>query len=624
MAVTCPLKPAVRSPLNAAMQNESLPTTCTTPLGLSVTTFCIWGVMSAVPSATGTMEKSKPAFLYADVSSKICVAAGTSITTAVAFFAFCALAAPMMRFWKADGPAPKTKVEVGSASSCGVPAAKMNTGMPASCNGCQAFKANWFEPKTTAATSSWIIWFAQSALLPGSPLLVQMSRVIGWPPTPLRYWLIHLTAASETGVSMLLSVPDVFPSVIRPILTGVPVAGVFVPSALSDDAACAGAANAAECDRGGDQQREQARRASARVAVHGSPQFSPERPERRFGSGRLQRRKPSFPAVKENASAVRRAARAGRLELPRAPGGGHEEALQRRRPHRRAGRCLVDRVPQRFREEAPRIVEEGDVEYWLVEGERMPTVGLNAVAGKPENWTFDPVRFSDMIPGCYDASARVADMRAEGIVASINFPSLPRFGGALFPSFRDKELADVCVRAWNDFMMDEWCAAGPEMFVPMAIVQLWDPAAAVSEIERLLERGLRAITIPEETSNLGLPSYYTDFWDPIWSLCEEAGITVCMHIGSSGWRAYTPPEASPSLTVALGFVPTITHARRDDVRSGAPEVPRHQDRLLRGRHQLGAVRARARRSDVRARTACGAVTTTSCRRRSCAGTCGSA
>jgi predicted TIM-barrel fold metal-dependent hydrolase len=218
------------------------------------------------------------------------------------------------------------------------------------------------------------------------------------------------------------------------------------------------------------------------------------------------------------------------------------------------------RVPQRFREEAPRIVEEGDVEYWLVEGERMPTVGLNAVAGKPENWTFDPVRFSDMIPGCYDASARVADMRAEGILASINFPSLPRFGGALFPSFRDKELADVCVRAWNDFMMDEWCAAGPEMFVPMAIVQLWDPAAAASEIERLLDRGLRAITIPEETSNLGLPSYYTDFWDPIWLLCEEAGIAVCMHIGSSGWRAYTPPEASPSLTVALGFVPTITHA----------------------------------------------------------------
>lgn len=219
------------------------------------------------------------------------------------------------------------------------------------------------------------------------------------------------------------------------------------------------------------------------------------------------------------------------------------------------------RVPARFRDRAPKIVEDGDREYWLVEGQRMPTVGLNAVAGKPqEEWTHDPVRFSDMIPGCYDAKARVADMRREGIAASINFPSLPRFGGALFPSFKDKTLAGVCVTAWNDFMIDEWCAAAPEMFVPMAIVQLWDPAQAVEEITRLLDRGLRAITIPEETSILGLPSYYDDYWDPIWRLCEETETVVCMHIGSSGWRAYTPPEANPSLNVALGFVPTITHA----------------------------------------------------------------
>jgi predicted TIM-barrel fold metal-dependent hydrolase len=219
------------------------------------------------------------------------------------------------------------------------------------------------------------------------------------------------------------------------------------------------------------------------------------------------------------------------------------------------------RVPQRFLEQAPHVIEEGGMEYWMVEGKRMPTVGLNAVAGKPEEeWTMDPVRFSDMIPGCYDPKARAEDMRSEGIAASLNFPSLPRFGGALFPDFKDKELADYCVRAWNDFMFDEWCAAAPEMFVPMAIVQLWDANLAAKEIERNLERGLRAISVPEETSMLGLPSYYTDFWDPMWSICEEAGVAVCMHIGSSGWRAFTPPESNPSLMVALGFVPTITHS----------------------------------------------------------------
>jgi predicted TIM-barrel fold metal-dependent hydrolase len=219
------------------------------------------------------------------------------------------------------------------------------------------------------------------------------------------------------------------------------------------------------------------------------------------------------------------------------------------------------RVPRKFLEDAPHVVDDGEMEFWVVEGTKMPTIGLNAVAGKPEEeWSFDPVRFSDMIPGCYDPTARAEDLRAEGVMASLNFPTLPRFGGALFPELKDRELADVCVQAWNDFMFDEWCAAAPEMFVPMAIVQLWDAGLAAKEIERNLGRGLRAISIPEETSLLGLPSYYDSSWDPIWDICEQSGTVVCMHIGSSGWRPYTPPEANPSLNVALGFVPTITHA----------------------------------------------------------------
>jgi predicted TIM-barrel fold metal-dependent hydrolase len=219
------------------------------------------------------------------------------------------------------------------------------------------------------------------------------------------------------------------------------------------------------------------------------------------------------------------------------------------------------RVPARYRDEAPHVVEADGNEYWIVEGERQPTVGLAATAGKPvEQWDNDPLRFSEMIPGCYQPRPRAADLLREGIVASISFPTLPRFGGALFPAFADKGLADACVRAWNDFMFEEWCAAAPRMFVPMAIVQLWDPPAAVAEIQRNLDRGLRAVTMPEETSLLGLPSYYQDYWDPIWATCQDADIPVCMHIGSSGWKPYRPPEATEGLRIALGFVPTITHA----------------------------------------------------------------
>ena len=101
------------------------------------------------------------------------------------------------------------------------------------------------------------------------------------------------------------------------------------------------------------------------------------------------------------------------------------------------------RVPAKYREAAPHVVEEDGREYWVYEDRRNDTMGLNAVAGKPrEEWSLEPARFTDMIPGCYDPVARAADMRSQGIFASVNFPTLPRFGGALFPTFTDLDLAD--------------------------------------------------------------------------------------------------------------------------------------------------------------------------------------
>src|ERR1700722_4741523 len=172
------------------------------------------------------------------------------------------------------------------------------------------------------------------------------------------------------------------------------------------------------------------------------------------------------------------------------------------------------RVPAKFRDTAPHVVVEGDREYWVYEDRRGETMGLNAVVGKPqEMWSMEPTRFSDMRTGCYDPTERARDLVSEGVTSSVSFPTLPRFGGALFIDFKDKELAYLCVRAWNDFLFEEWCAAAPQVFVPMIIVPLWDPVLAAREIERNLDRGARAVALPEETSHLGLPSYYDSVWD---------------------------------------------------------------------------------------------------------------
>ena len=82
-----------------------------------------------------------------------------------------------------------------------------------------------------------------------------------------------------------------------------------------------------------------------------------------------------------------------------------------------------------------------------------------------------------MRPGCYDPSSALEDMDEAGILASLNFPSIPRFCGQLFWEAKDKELALLCVQAYNDWMIDEWCAAAPGRFIPLMHHPAVGPAA---------------------------------------------------------------------------------------------------------------------------------------------------
>ncbi len=217
----------------------------------------------------------------------------------------------------------------------------------------------------------------------------------------------------------------------------------------------------------------------------------------------------------------------------------------------------TDRLPRALRDRGPHVIEEDGREYWVLEGTRQTTMGLNAVVGKPKSeWGTDPVRFADILPACYDPAIRAREFEADGIVASVGFPSLPGFGGRVFYQFADRELANLCVQAYNDFILDEWCAAAPDMFVPVIITQLWDPRAAAAEIDRCAARGALAVSLPENPHWLGLPSYNTDHWDPLMTAATDADLVVAMHGGAAGYMPQHTPETSFGeviATVSPGF-----------------------------------------------------------------------
>jgi hypothetical protein len=118
----------------------------------------------------------------------------------------------------------------------------------------------------------------------------------------------------------------------------------------------------------------------------------------------------------------------------------------------------VDRVPAKDRDRAPHMEEDDTgMDYWVYDGKKFPSSGLSAVVGKSkEEFSPEPLAYRDMRPGCYDPAARIEDMDRAGILASLSFPSFPRFCGQIFHEARDKDLALLCVQAYNDWMIDEW------------------------------------------------------------------------------------------------------------------------------------------------------------------------
>ena len=226
-------------------------------------------------------------------------------------------------------------------------------------------------------------------------------------------------------------------------------------------------------------------------------------------------------------------------------------------------------IPAKYKDLAPSVVTKPDgSQVWLYDGIEIPSIGLNAVVGKPkEEWGLEPDRYSNMRPGCYNVHERARDLSAAGVLGAINFPNFPQFCGQRFFRTRDKDLGRAVLRAYNDWHLHEWVGAYPDRFIPIGIVPLWDPHLMAAEVKWLAGNGCHAVTFSEDPSKLGLPSLHSDHWDPFWAACQEHETVVCLHLGSSSSMPQTSPGAPIEVTQTLA--PTsLLYCASDIVWSG--------------------------------------------------------
>jgi predicted TIM-barrel fold metal-dependent hydrolase len=196
---------------------------------------------------------------------------------------------------------------------------------------------------------------------------------------------------------------------------------------------------------------------------------------------------------------------------------------------------MWNHVPAKWQDDVPKVVRNADgIDEWVFQGQATSTrFGMSATVGWPsDQWGFHPGSYSELRPGCFDVHERVRDMNANGVLASMNFPTMAGWNARTFAEAENKELGLIMLRGYNDWVIDEWCAAYPGRFIPLGLVPMWDVELAVEEIHRIGKKGCRSVSFLETPHAQGYPSFLSGYWDPMMqALCEE-NMVLSLHIGA--------------------------------------------------------------------------------------------
>ncbi|MGW1030489.1 amidohydrolase family protein [Streptomyces sp. NPDC002577] len=213
---------------------------------------------------------------------------------------------------------------------------------------------------------------------------------------------------------------------------------------------------------------------------------------------------------------------------------------------------FVNHLPKKYQDDAPQLVHREDgTDVWRFRETVIPNAALNAVAGRPkEEYGLEPQGLDEIRPGCYDVHERVKDMNAGGILASMNFPSFPGFAARLFAT-NDSDFSLALVRAYNDWHIDEWCAAYPGRFIPMALPAIWDAELCAQEVRRVAAKGCHSLTFTENPAAMGYPSFHDPYWNPLWRALCDTDTVLSVHIGSSGRIAVPAVDSPPDVMITL-------------------------------------------------------------------------
>jgi predicted TIM-barrel fold metal-dependent hydrolase len=161
-------------------------------------------------------------------------------------------------------------------------------------------------------------------------------------------------------------------------------------------------------------------------------------------------------------------------------------------------------------------------------------------------------------PGYSDPVERLKAMDRDDVAAEILYSEVSAFRHYPLMGEGWREASEAFNRVLLDFS-----SADPKRLVPAYQVPLIDIDYAVKQVRALAAEGARAVHIPTFPSEVGLPEYHDERYNPLWAEISDADLSISQHLGlvASLWELFrrdpTPQKAIFTSQPAMRLAETI-------------------------------------------------------------------
>ena len=186
------------------------------------------------------------------------------------------------------------------------------------------------------------------------------------------------------------------------------------------------------------------------------------------------------------------------------------------------------RVPAKYRDRAPKSVVLPDgSDGMIIEGQPLREANFLDLRAGRATGQWQPFGLTvEGAAGLGPPEQRVQEQDQDGLEAEVLFPAMV-VGPSFWRNITHDEVFRAMVRAYNDWLGEEYCPGDPDRLLGMGIIPMTNLNDAIEELYHIQKLGLKGIVMTSFPNGNAYPKPEDD---KFWAAAVEMGMPISVHV----------------------------------------------------------------------------------------------